>query len=591
MLQLSCLCGETVELPESFVGETADCPACGKPLIIPATPATATIASLAARLSIAKGPDRIGEQYFFSADTPIDIGKLPGSQVTLVGTMVSRRHCRLTPVAAGWKVEDLKSTNGLFVNGARVQDAELHGGDLVRVGEYELRFDSLTDQPSAGDQEAASDDFEGYELAGMDLAAVESTGRIVPDQPVTPNVPKAFSPEPLRAKGSGPECPCCAVVLAPKAKICVTCGIKVPSGRPLATSRGVDENFLFERTHTWLQLVSFVLRIGLLPVASEAFGTKKARGVWAIFAITFVCSAIFLIVNWGERDSVQYGNLMLWTGSNAGHQREVESVRRELDKMMHKSPSKKSVGQRNKPADSEGVDSLTQQEIRELSQEFERAAAAPPKGEFHVYQLLTHALLHGGILHFAGNMVFLLVFGLRVNELIGDLKFSIVYPLLAIASALSYMASTAGQSLHPMLGASGAIMGLAGMYFVFFPVQRVHMAFWLRLGWVTGLYLKMFRMRGFWLLVMWISFNDLLPMALAGGRDPVAHWAHLGGFLSGMAVAIILLASRLVNGRGADLLSFAIGKYAWPLLGKPNTLLEAPTASAARQRLVLSHPF
>jgi membrane associated rhomboid family serine protease len=194
-------------------------------------------------------------------------------------------------------------------------------------------------------------------------------------------------------------------------------------------------------------------------------------------------------------------------------------------------------------------------------------------------------------MHFAGNMVFLLVFGLRVNELIGDLKFAIIYPLLAIAAALSYMASISGQPLQPMLGASGAIMGLAGMYFVLFPIQRVHMAFWIRLG-LWFFYLKMFRMRGFWLLVLWIGFNDILPMAFPSKHDHVAHWAHLGGFLFGMAIAIGLLAGRLATARGGDLLSVLLGRYAWPMLGKPNQNLEAPIASPNRgRRIVYAGPM
>jgi membrane associated rhomboid family serine protease len=585
VLQLTCLCGETIDLPASFIGQPADCPACSKPLRAVAAAGPEDDVQVTARLLITKGPERIGEQFFLSGDQSIEIGKLPEKLISLPGTMVSRNHCRLVPRDRGWVLEDLKSTNGIFINNTRVQRADLKAADVVRIGDYELLYEPLAAELIETNEVLPADFDDAYELATLDLAAVESTGQIVPDAPYVPNVPKAFSPEPVRAKGTGPECPCCEVVLAPKAKICVTCGIKIPSGRPLATARGMDENFLYERTHGWLQLISFILRIGLLPVASEAFGTKKARSVWVIFALTFVVSAIFLIVNWGEQNTIQYGNLMLWSGSNV-HQQNADTVRRKIEELFPKSGSKKIIARRKGTSDDEDSTPLTPEEIEHLVQQFAHQAPQPT-GEFHAYQLVTHALLHGGILHFAGNMVFLLVFGLRVNELVGDLKFAIIYPILAVAAGLSYMASTAGQSLHPMLGASGAVMGLAGMYFVLFPVQRVHIAFWFRFGWITGMYLKMFRMRGFWLLVFWIAFNDLLPMAMAGHGDHVAHWAHLGGFMSGMAIALILLASRLSTARGADLLSFTLGKYAWPVLGKPNMNLEAPTASPARQRLVI----
>ncbi len=585
MLRLTCQCGETIDLPISFMGEAADCPLCGKSLRAVAGISLQEGENVTARLAISRGPERIGEQFFLAGGAPIDIGKLPEKHIALMGAGMSRNHCRLIPFNGGWTLEDQKSTNGLFVNGARVQRAELHGGDIIQVGEYELRYESFVESHAEATEVSPADDYGAYELAGIDIASVESMGRIIPDAPFVPQIPKAFSPEPLRAAGSGPECPCCAVVLAPKASICVTCGIKVPSGRPLATSRGMDESFLYERTNTWLQLVSFIMGIGLLPVASEAFGTKKARSVWVIFGITFLASAMFLAANRGEPGVPRFGNLKLWAGSDAMRQKNLDTARRTINELLPKpakNGSKRSAAPK-RPLN--GEEDFTPDEVQEIAREFERQVAAQSSGEFHVYQLFTHALLHQGVLHFAGNMVFLLVFGLRVNELIGDLMFAIVYPLLAVAAALAYMASIGGQPLHSMLGASGAVMGLAGMYFVLFPVQRVHMVFWIRFFWFTGLYLKMFRMRGFWLLVMWIGLNDLLPMAFAGPHDHVAHWAHLGGFLSGMAVAIILLATRLATARGADLLSFALGKYAWPLLGRPNSNLEAPIASAARRRL------
>jgi membrane associated rhomboid family serine protease len=145
----------------------------------------------------------------------------------------------------------------------------------------------------------------------------------------------------------------------------------------------------------------------------------------------------------------------------------------------------------------------------------------PKEVGFRWYQLFTHQLLHGGIMHLAGNLLFLLVFGLRVNELVGNLKMAILYPLLgAMASAVD-IAANQSTALHPSLGASGAIMGLAGMYFVFFPVQKVRMAIWFRGGILTGwqVIYKVFSMRGFWLLVLWVGLPWRLHVRRgAGGR-------------------------------------------------------------------------
>src|SRR5262249_41204231 len=144
--------------------------------------------------------------------------------------------------------------------------------------------------------------------------------------------------------------------------------------------------------------------------------------------------------------------------------------------------------------------------------------------------------------------------------LIGNVWTSAVYPILGIAASWVYLIASAHDVAHPALGASGAIMGLAGMYLVLFPVHKVHMAFW----WRWGLYgrfqltLKLFPVRGFWVVLFYISF-DVLYTSL-GIHDGVAHWAHLGGFISGIVVALILLITRRVNGRGADALSILLGR-------------------------------
>jgi membrane associated rhomboid family serine protease len=134
-----------------------------------------------------------------------------------------------------------------------------------------------------------------------------------------------------------------------------------------------------------------------------------------------------------------------------------------------------------------------------------------------------------------------------------------------------------------MLGASGAIMGLAGMYFVLFPAYRVHVAIWLRLGLMTGFRLawKLFAIRGFWVVLFYIAF-DVLATAL-GAEDGVAHWAHLGGFIAGMAIALVLILTRLVNAYGGDILSVALGRYAWPLLGRPGQPAARPAPALTSQ--------
>jgi pSer/pThr/pTyr-binding forkhead associated (FHA) protein len=126
MLQLTCRCGESTAVPESFVGEAAECRACGAALrLVAAAGAAAEVNSISGRLSVAAGPRRAGEQFFLAGTGPIEIGKLPDKPIFLAGgTMVSRNHCRLVKSAAGgWRVEDRGSTNGISVNGIKLKSA------------------------------------------------------------------------------------------------------------------------------------------------------------------------------------------------------------------------------------------------------------------------------------------------------------------------------------------------------------------------------------------------------------------------------------------------------------------------------------
>jgi membrane associated rhomboid family serine protease len=207
---------------------------------------------------------------------------------------------------------------------------------------------------------------------------------------------------------------------------------------------------------------------------------------------------------------------------------------------------------------------------------------------FRPHQLLTHALLHdpgsllGFFFHIAGNMLFLLVFGLRINELIGNVRTAILYPLLAAISGGAHLWASRHQPFGPLIGASGAISGLAGMYFILFPVQRVRMVAFLNLWLLTAFccLTKPFWIRGFWLLLLWFVWGDVIPVVF-GWHDDTAHWAHLGGFIAGMVAALLLLLTRQVYARG-DIFSVSMGRRAWWLVGKPSRYTKpAPPAAPA----------
>jgi len=193
---------------------------------------------------------------------------------------------------------------------------------------------------------------------------------------------------------------------------------------------------------------------------------------------------------------------------------------------------------------------------------------------YHPYQLVTHALLNADPFHLVGDMVFLLVFGSRVNALIGNILMVLAYPLLAVFAALFQMAANTNEFFHSMFGASGAVMGLAGMYFVFFPLHKVHILTWYRVGF--RLSYKIFAIRGFWVVLLYIGLDALYTVLRTEGT--LTCWVHMGVFVPGMVVATGLMMVRLVNARGNDLLTTLFGRYAWSIVGRPGRGEPAPEA-------------
>ena len=115
---------------------------------------------------------------------------------------------------------------------------------------------------------------------------------------------------------------------------------------------------------------------------------------------------------------------------------------------------------------------------------------------------------------------------------------------------------------------------------MFFPVQRIRMVAYMNLWLFTAFQCLavLFWLRGFWLLPALFVWNDVVPLLLKS-EDHVAHWAHLGGFGSGILLAVALLVARQAQARG-DIISVVLGKRAWPLVGRPNRFTELPPAPA-----------
>lgn len=143
--------------------------------------------------------------------------------------------------------------------------------------------------------------------------------------------------------------------------------------------------------------------------------------------------------------------------------------------------------------------------------------------------LITSMFLHGGFLHIAGNMLYLWIFGNNVEDAMGRTRFVVFY-LLCGAFASYAHAFMNSSSLTPMIGASGAVSGVLGAYLMIYPRARVVTLV------LVGFYMRAVEVPAMIVLGFWIALqflNALMAGTAAGG---VAWYAHIAGFVSGIAL-------------------------------------------------------
>jgi membrane associated rhomboid family serine protease len=147
------------------------------------------------------------------------------------------------------------------------------------------------------------------------------------------------------------------------------------------------------------------------------------------------------------------------------------------------------------------------------------------------------SFLHGGWLHLIGNMWFLWLAGFILEDNWGRVIYSVFY-LVAGAAALQFYGWFGPGSYMPLIGASGAVAALMGAFLVRFPKMKVEMAFF------AFFFRLRFKAPAYALLPLWLAMEFFYGSVL-GVNSPVAHWAHVGGFLFGMAGAYGLMRSGL----------------------------------------------
>jgi rhomboid family protein len=153
--------------------------------------------------------------------------------------------------------------------------------------------------------------------------------------------------------------------------------------------------------------------------------------------------------------------------------------------------------------------------------------------------LFSCMFLHGSFMHLFGNMLFLWIYGDNVERRLGAFAYLLAYLATGVAATLTH-ALMFSSSQMPLVGASGAISGVLGFYFVWFPRNVVRM-----LAFLPPFLLQVFEIPARWVLGMYLVIDNLLPIFVSPGGG-VAHGAHIGGFLAGGLVA------WLMDRRGAE---------------------------------------
>lgn len=145
--------------------------------------------------------------------------------------------------------------------------------------------------------------------------------------------------------------------------------------------------------------------------------------------------------------------------------------------------------------------------------------------------VFTSMFLHGGFFHLIGNMWFLWLFGDNVEGSLGHRRFFLFYLLSGVGAAVTQIAFDI-TSMVPMIGASGAVSGVLAAYMVRFPRARIHVFFFIFIFFTT-IKIPAFIVIGFWLFEQLTNGLSTIGLNTSGG---VAWFAHIGGFLTGIAL-------------------------------------------------------
>ena len=157
-----------------------------------------------------------------------------------------------------------------------------------------------------------------------------------------------------------------------------------------------------------------------------------------------------------------------------------------------------------------------------------------------LFALFSFMFLHGGFFHLLGNLWMLYIFGDNIEDRLGPFRYLAFYLLCGLASGLSHIALNLSEQV-PVIGASGAIAGVMGAYFILYPQAKI-------LTFIPVLFIPYFiELPAFIFLGLWLVMQFLNAATASGAAGGIAWWAHIGGFASG--IILLKLMSVIPGGR------------------------------------------
>lgn len=171
-----------------------------------------------------------------------------------------------------------------------------------------------------------------------------------------------------------------------------------------------------------------------------------------------------------------------------------------------------------------------------------------PLNPGNVTSIFTSMFMHAGLMHLAGNMLYLWIFGDNVEDRLGHIPYLLFYLAGGVFAALTH-AFLNPASILPTVGASGAIAAVLGAYLIFYPHSRVQT--FIPIGYFMTLRaLPASILLAFWFILQ--LFNGVLSLGITDEVGGTAFWAHIGGFVMGLVVALVVGKGRDTSARQVD---------------------------------------